>query len=522
MRNKIAVIPIILLLVIAVLLPACAPKGETTKLTYTIADYTGDWGYPSPHCHYSRGPGYIRMSFIFDTLVWKDKSGFVPALAEEWQYLEDENAYLFKLRKNATWHDGTKFTARDVKFTIDYVREHPYPFVTLIGPSGVKEAKIIDDYTIKLYLEQPYAPFLNDVAGTLPILPRHIWENVDQPEKFTDPKAVIGTGPYKLVDYSREHGTYLYEAYDNYYLGKPEIEQVKFVKVNEEMIPAALKNGSVNAGDIPPELVTDMEANGFTVLRCPYSWNAKLMINHRKEPLSRKEFRQALAYAIDREELVQITQRGYALAGSPGMVPSDSPWFCPDVEQYKYNPEKAKELLEGLGYKLENGYFVKDGEELILQLIAPPSLGFKDVGEFIKGQLEGIGIKVNFTTLEASTLDAKVLNWQFDLAIYGHGGLFEPSILNRVILGEGFNSARYHENQTLNQLLEAQLREMNPEKRKDLVCQIQQIYAEEIPALTLYYPDWYWAHDGSIELYYTQGGVASGIPIALNKMAFLR
>jgi peptide/nickel transport system substrate-binding protein len=353
-------------------------------------------------------------------------------------------------------------------------------------------------------------------------MPRHIWENVDQPEKFTDPKAVIGTGPYKLVDYSREHGTYLYEAYDNYYLGKPEIEQVKFVKVNEEMIPAALKNGSVNAGDIPPELVTDMEANGFTVLRCPYGWNAKLMINHRKEPLSRKEFRQALAYAIDREELVQITQRGYALAGSPGMVPSDSPWFCPDVEQYKYNPEKAKELLEGLGYKLENGYFVKDGEELILQLIAPPSLGFKDVGEFIKGQLEGIGIKVNFTTLEASTLDAKVLNWQFDLAIYGHGGLFEPSILNRVILGEGFNSARYHENQTLNQLLEAQLREMNPEKRKDLVCQIQQIYAEEIPALTLYYPDWYWAHDGSIELYYTQGGVASGIPIALNKMAFLR
>jgi len=94
--------------------------------------------------------------------------------------------------------------------------------------------------------------------------------------------------------------------------------------------------------------------------------------------------------------------------------------------------------------------------------------------------------------------------------------------LNKVIVGKGFNSARYDSNQTLNQLLEAQLSEMDAEERKELVWQIQEIYAEDLPALTLYYPNWYWAHDGSVDLFYTKDGIAIGIPIPLNRLAFVR
>ena len=524
MQNKATVAAKFLMLVLALaasllILYGCGRSPEEEN-TYTIADSTGDWGYPSPYAHYPRGPGYTRMSFIFDTLVWKDDAGFVPALAEEWEYVEAENAYIFFLRRNVTWHDGEKFTAEDVAFTIDYVKEHPNPFVTLIGPSGVREVKVIDEYTIKLYLGQPYAPFLNDQAGALVILPKHIWESVEEPETFTNPKAVVGTGPYRLIDYSKEHGTYLYEAYDNYYLGRPEVDKIKFVKVSEQMVPAALEQGSIDAGSIPPEVVEEIRDGGFTVLRAPYGWNAKLMINHTKEPLSSKQLRQALAYAIDRGTLVEITQRGHALAGSPGMMPPGSEWYNPDIETYEHDPARAQQLLEGLGYSLENDYFAKDGEELKLELITEAT--FKAVGQFVEQELEGIGIKVDFSTLEGKTVDAKVLNWQFDLAIYGHGGLYEPSILNKVITGQGFNSARYQVNETLNQLLAAQLTEMDYEQRRALVDQIQAIYAEEIPALTLYYPKWYWAHDGSVELYYTHGGIGGGVPIPLNKMAFVQ
>jgi len=500
-------------------LPSCT-AGTPEISSYTIADSTGDWGYPSPYAHYSRGPGYTRMSFIFETLVWKDDSGFIPQLAKEWEYVAEENAYIFKLRDDVTWHDGEKFTTEDVVFTIDYVKTHPNPFVTLIGPSGVTKTEVIDDYTVKLYLEQPYAPFLHDVAGTLAIIPKHIWEGVDDPRSLTGPEAVIGTGPYTLADYSKEHGTYLYKAYDDYYLGKPFVDEIKFVKVSEELIPAALKEGSVSAGDIPPEVVSEMEEAGLTVITAPVAWNAKLTINHQKEPLSSKQFRRALAYAIDREALVQITQRGHGIAGSPGMIPPTSDWYNPDTPQYEYDPDEAKQLLEGLGYELEDGYFTKDDKVLELELLA--TARFKEVGQFVKQQLEEAGIKVDFRTMEAKTVDAKVEAWDFDLSIYGHGGLYEPSILKRVIMDEGFNSARYTSNEKLNQLLEAQLSEMNAEKRKNLVFQIQEIYAEDLPALTLYYPKWYWAHDGNVNLFYTKDGLASGIPIPLNRLSFVK
>ncbi|MDY6917932.1 MAG: ABC transporter substrate-binding protein [Chloroflexota bacterium] len=517
----------VLVLAVLVTLPAlllasaaCSP-GSSGEVTYTVTDPTGDWGYPSPYAHYSRGPGYIRMSLIFDTLVWKDEDGFIPALAESWQYIDADTAYLFQLREGVTWHDGEAFDADDVAFTIEYVKAHPLPFVTLIGPTGVSEVEVIDDYSIKLYLEQPYAPFLTDVAGTMVILPRHVWESVDDPATFTEPQAVIGTGPFTLADYSKEHGTYLYKAYEDYYQGEPAVASIIFDKVSEEMAPTALQQGSASAADIPAELVDTLQADGFTILRSSYSWNAKLLINHTREPFSSREFRQALAYAIDREELVDITQRGYGIAGSPGLLPPDNQWYNPDIEMYEYDPATAQQLLASLGYELENGYLSKDGTPLEVVILSQTAYGFKEVGQFVQQELEDLGLKVNLVTLEGATLDARVDAWDFDLAIYGHGGLYEPSILPRVITADGFNSARYTENETLNQLLEDQAHEMDPEQRLQIVQEIQAVYAEEVPALTLYYPDWYWARDGTVELFYTEGGVASGIPIPLNKVAFL-
>jgi peptide/nickel transport system substrate-binding protein len=496
---------------------ASCSKDTGEVASYTIADSTGDWGYPSPYAHYARGPGYVLMSFIFETLVWKDATDFVPQLAREWKYNADENAYVFKLQKNVQWHDGTSFTAEDVVFTFQYTKEHPYPWV---DNTVIKSVEAVDPHTVKLYLNRPYAPFLHDVVGTQPIMPKHIWEGVDKPDQFTGPEAAIGTGPYTLADYSKEHGTYLYKAFDGYYLGKPAVKEIRFVKMSAEMIPAALKGGSANAGSVPPEIVSEMQEAGLTVITAPVAWNAKMSINHKKAPLSSKKFRHALAYAIDRDALVQITQRGHAVAGSPGMVPPTSSWYNPKTPQYGYDPAQAEHLLEELGYTREGTYFTKDGQELRLGLIATAQ--FKEVGQFIMNQLEAAGIRIDFKTLEAKTVDAKVEAWDFDLSIYGHGGLYEPSFLNKAIIGQGFFSARYDSDERLNQLLQAQLTEMNPDKRKKLVAEIQELYAEELPALTLYYPKWYWAHDGTVDLYFTMDGIASGVPIPLNRMAFVK
>jgi peptide/nickel transport system substrate-binding protein len=285
-------------------------------------------------------------------------------------------------------------------------------------------------------------------------------------------------------------------------------------------MPAALKDGTVNCASVPAEVVNDIKSAGFTVIIDQPSWNGKLTINHQKEPLSSREFRQAIAYAIDREALVQIVFRGHAVAGSPGMMPPTSVWFNPDTPQYKYDLEKAKQLIAGLGYNLDNSYFFKNGQPLQLSLIA--AADYKDLGQFVAQQLEKAGIKIDFQTLEAKTVDAKVGAWDFDLSIYGHGGLYEPSIYYKVVLDKGFNSTRYTSNGVLSQLIEGQLTEMDPLKRKDMVFQIQQVYAEDVPALTLYYPRSYLAHDANLSLYYTIDGIASGVPIALNRMCFVK
>lgn len=485
--------------------------------SYTIADSTGDWGYPTPYAHYPRGPGYVLMSFIFETLVWKDADGFVPQLARSWEYNPDENAYVFTLRKDVHWHDGAAFTAEDVVFTFQYTQEHPFPWV---DSTVVTSAEALDTHTVKLSLSRPYAPFMHDVGGTQPIMPRHLWEGIDNPAQFTGAEAVTGTGPYTLADYSKGHGTYLFKAFDHYYLGKPAVEEIRFVKMSAEMIPAALKGGSANAGAIPPEVVPDLKKTDLTVITAPVAWNAKMSFNHKKTPLSSKQFRHVLAYAIDRDALVQITQRGHAVAGSPGMAPPTSDWYNPKTPQYLYDPAQAERLLAELGYTREGAYFAKDGRELQLELIATGQ--FKEVGLFIMKQLEEAGIRIDFKTLEAKTVDAKVAAWDFDLSIYGHGGLYEPSILNRAITGQVFYSARYDSHEELNELLHAQLMEMDPDKRKELVAEIQEIYAEELPALTLYYPQWYWGHDGTIDLYFTKDGIARGVPLPLNRMAFIK
>jgi peptide/nickel transport system substrate-binding protein len=498
-----------------------APSSERIAV-YTVADDTGDWGFPSPYAHYSRGPGYVRMSFIFDTLVWKDDKGYVSALAESWEYLKDENAYIFKLRKDVTWHDGEKFTARDVVFTFNYIKEHPYQWV---DSSVVEKAEAVDGYTVKVYLSKPYAPFVDNVACTLPILPEHVWKDVQNPEQFQEEKALIGTGPFKLVDYNKAQGTYLYEAYDDYYLGKPKVKQLKFVKVSEEMAASALKQKQVNAASIPPELVDEMKKEGFTILEGAHDWNAKLMINHKKPPLNDKRFRQALAYAIDREQIVSTCLRGHGLAGSPGLLPPDNPWFSPETEQYPYNPAKAQELLKSLGYVKKGNYYQKDGKVLELELLVAGGAGSpgEREGEMIKQQLEKVGIKVNLRSLDSKTLDSLVNEWKFDLALSGHGGLGgDPDTLSRSIIGQGFNSARYTSNETLVSLLKKQQQEMNKEERKKLIAEIQKVYAEEVPALTVYYPTWYWAHDGKVELFYTWQGIAVGVPIPLNKLAFVK
>ena len=292
----------------------------------------------------------------------------------------------------------------------------------------------------------------------------------------------------------------------------------------------ALKQGQVDLAQVPAEMASEVESWGFVVLALKHDWLAKLLINHQKEPMNSADFRRALFYAIDLNELVQVTQRGFALPGSPGLVPPDSPWFNGALAGGRGRDlKKAGEILSGLGYsKNSSGFYEKNGSLLELELLVSagssgvPGFPGEREAEFIKKQLEEAGIKINVRSLESKSLDSRVNEWKFDLAMSGHGGMgSDPDGLSRIIGGKSFLSARYAQNPVLNELLKRQVSESDIEKRRELINQVQEIYARELPAIPLYYPNWYYAHNGLVNIYYTYQGIASGVPAPLNKMSFV-
>ncbi|MCK8824629.1 ABC transporter substrate-binding protein [Fuchsiella alkaliacetigena] len=512
MKKSLSIILVVVLVVgMGAFLSGCGQETEVEIVR--IGDENGDWGYPTPHGHYLRGPGYLRMSFIFDTLIWKDENGFVSALAEDWEYDEEENCFIFELRDDVRWHDGEDFTAQDVAFTFDYLQKHPYPWANL---DSVEKVELIDDYQVKVYLSQAHAPFLERVAGVMPILPEHIWAEVEEPAEFTGEEAVVGTGPYELLEYDQTQGSYHYAANQNYYGGEPIAEELMFVESsNPEM---ALQRGNINAAGVMAEAIPELEQQGFELITGNHFWAAKLMMNQHQEPFDQRKFRQALAYAIDREELVERGLRGYGIAGSQGLIAPESRWAAEDLPEYAYSPEKAKELIEELGYTMEDGIYTKGDQRLEFTL-----LSFEDrIPEIIKQNLAKVGIEIELRVLDTASLDARVDDWDFDLAMSGHGALGgDPMVLNQMILDDDPKSVRFEENQDLLDKLNQQLRIMDEDKRLEMVKEIQSIYAEEMPAVTLYYPEDYWAIDDTIDWFYTEGGVAIGIPLPLNKLSLI-
>jgi peptide/nickel transport system substrate-binding protein len=519
-----------LLLVVPFLFLTLSEPLQAQVKELRIADSKGDWGYPNPYRHYPRGPGYVRMSWVFDTLVWKDQKGMIPALADSWSFDAGKLAFNFKLNPKAKWHDGKPLTSQDVAFTLEYFRRHPYSWITV---DSVKQAVPEDPHTVTVYLSKAYSPFLSDIGGTMPVLPKHIWETVGSPDAFDDPRAFIGSGPFVFKDFNKAQGTYLYEAFADYYLGRPRVDRLIYTHSGKPLV--SLSNGEVDLAQIQPEMADQLTQKGLTVIKDERGWCKKLMINHRKPPFNDKRFRQALAFAMSRQEVIDKSQRGFAQPASYGLLSVDHDMYNPKTPTYDFSPEKARKLIESMGYqKGADGFYEQDGRPLRVQLLASSiTVGGQAVadrdGEVIRKQLETVGIRVDLLNLEQATTDSKVKTWDFDLAVSGHGGISgDARILNEMISSQygagSVNSARYDANPELNRLLDAQMLEMDEARRKQIVFKIQEVHAEDLPALCLYYPDSLSAYNPKkgITWFYTKGGISKGIPIPQNKMSLVK
>ena len=503
---------------------------EKRKERILTVSGNGDFGFPSVYTISPKGQGYMTLSYIFDTLMWKDESGLIPYLAEDYSVSEDGLTYTFQLRKGVSFTDGTPFTAEDVKFTFDYMKEHPYKWVSV---SMVEEASVVDEHTGEIKLNKTYNPFLSDVAGSLPILPKHIWENVTEPETFTEPEAAISTGPFILENYDAAAGTYTFKANEDYFYGDVQIDKLVIANVSGGDSKEALLSGEIAAApNISYKAAMSLkDSPEYTVLEGPGLSVTRLYFNFDEEAMAVKEIRQAMYHAVNLDEIVEKAYGGAGYPGSAGHVQPGTPWYNPDVRQYAYDVETAKKMLSEAGAADSNGDGILEynGEEMSYTLTFTEN--DEKLAELLVSYMKAVGIELVPQSADDATVKAAISEGNFELAFNTNGSFGgDPVFLSRFatvgadgapsVTGQGGTT---WESEEYNRIYNESAVEQDDVKRHQQVNELQEIIAEELPCLTLYYKKAVAAYNNTIfdGFYYTPDGISIAVPFIMNKLVFV-
>lgn len=465
----------------------------------------GDFGYPSPFA-WVRGPGWIQAGYVFDTLLWRDSTGgSIPWLATAWEANPEGTEWRFTLNPDATWHDGQPVTARDVVFTWRYMTSGPGADAAGFAARGldiVDEVFAPSEREVVFRLKQPYAAFEENVAASVLIIPEHIWADVTDPGQWLEPGATIGSGPYQLEQADPAEGSYLYVANPDFYIQRPVVQRLEFIPVGDELV--AFQRGELDAAEVELEAAVPQEQldalasdPSVGVLEAPGDWNLALHFNlDAGFPYDRVEFRHAIAYAIDRVDLVDRVLFGRGQPGSTGGLAPAHPYTVDDLPTYPYDPERSGRLLDELGLVDTDGDGFRDlpdGRPWVQELKASNRFSTQ-TPKIIAEYLKRVGINVEIQILDRATADEAGAEGNYTMMLHGYGGIMsDPDTLRTRFHSQSrsrsFTRAHGYANGEFDELADQQLATTDRERRFELVAQMQRILAEDLPVLSLYVPD---------------------------------
>lgn len=439
------------------------------------------------------------MSFLFDALLWRDSTTQpIPWLAQKWTSSQDLTEWTFTLRPDITFHDGKRLTAEDVEFSYRYIGSFPASYYGRIS-DVVETARALDERNVRITLKQPFAPFLRGTAASTPIIPKHIWSAIADPQKYNDEKAYVGSGPYRLASLNETDSSSLFVGNDSFFLGRPYVSRLEFVPAGDDLV--ALKAGLLDvaapdaSGGLSNEVLTPFRNDpNLAILEAPGESVVALYFNHAGgAPYTDLQFRRAVAYAVDRPEIVQRIMGGNADPGSPGFLPPANPMGTSDVEQYPHSLERARSLLESAGYgEREGRRTLPDGSPLTIPLLFSSDL--VRTAEMIRSQLARVGLRVELRSADPGTASQLQGEGKYEAALVTHGGLGnDPDTHMRRVFASPESSRHWqkcwgYSNTEYNRLAREQMRTMDEERRRGLIHQMQRIVAQDVPILHLYYP----------------------------------
>nr|WP_306798732.1 peptide-binding protein [Oceanobacillus saliphilus] len=480
------------------------------------------------------------LDFTHEALVSQNESlEFEANLAKDWTINDDHTEITLTLEEGVTWHDGEPFTADDVVYTYKAIASPGY-----IEAGGVRTEyanKLVgyeafnsgetnefegvvaeDDYTVTFKFTEPNVTILKDVSFS--IIPEHIFGDIpiaDIPSHSAtlDPGAVIGTGPFKFQD-MLEREQYVLAKHADYWKGEPYLDQIVWRIVDQSVMLGLLENGEIDfisdPNGVPAADFETVAALDHIEIIEQTDFGYQLMgykINHRtdadvdsgtlnqdnwvaNEDMSEQLVRQAMAYAIDRQAIVDNLLYGH---GSVINAPIAQQFWAYDedaVTAYSYDPDQANALLDEAGYVDTNGDGYRetpDGEEWVVNLNYPTGNQLREASAPILAQfLEAVGIKIDLRQpkeMSAYVEDLTNDNSDWDLYLIGWSlGSGDPDPSGLWKSGAAYNFSRWN-NPESDQLIEEAMQApdaFDQSYREEKYSEWQSVFSEDLPALLLY------------------------------------
>lgn len=463
--------------VIVEVTPTPNPDGITRGGTLVAAISADPQGF-DPHIT-SAHSSFEILENVYDTLVTVDDNlNMVPSLAESWEVSADNLTWTFHLREGVKFHNGRALTADDVVYSYERIMNPDTGSGVSWRFGSVAGVEAVDDMTVAITLTEPSPNLLGRIGAYkgMAIVPKEIVED------GTIDTFPVGTGPFKFVEFMPGDHVTLEANPDYWEEGKPYLDGVTFQIIPDETVLLTnLMTGEVDWADsLPPQRVTELATSGEIIVQKKSGgdyWYVGLNLD--REPFNDVRVRQAIAYAINRDDVAAAAKWDTATPND-GPISPDSFWYY-DYQPYDQDLEKAKELLAEAGYP--------DGFDTEFM----PTTFYEETvrsAQVLQAQLAQVGINADIRTLEWGTWLEEEGAGNFDMYICGWVGNLDPDdyFYAQHYTDAGFNFTGYT-NLDADALLDEGRTETDEAARKEIYDQVQELIIDEAPYVFLYSSD---------------------------------
>jgi peptide/nickel transport system substrate-binding protein len=505
-----------LFLALGVLLAACGGSspassksssghgGIVTVVPSPIGDFTDNFNV------FSANNDYGTQGLVYETLMFFDRlnGSVTPWLASSYQIASDAKSVTFHLRQGVQWSDGQPFTAQDVVFTLNLLKQYPATDTNGLWQT-LQSVSAPDNATVVVNFVRPSSTILWYLAGQTYIVPQHIWSTVGDPTKYLNTNP-IGTGPFTLKSFTPQLIDYVRNPH-YWQPGKPYVDEVRYPSFDSNTgAELLLDNGSVDwTGLYTPDIQKTYVARNPTDNHYwfPAAAVQAVYLNTAKFPFNLLAVRQAMSLALDRQQISAVGENGYELPASPtGLVlPNNQSYLSSDYAHPVYTAQdsQATALLEQAGFtKGSDGIYQKDGKSLSfnLNVVAGWTDWITDC-QIIASNLKAIGMQVTVNPMAQNAYYSDLQIGNYDTAMSWTNPGSTPFYLynsmlnsaNTAPLGQtaSSNFERWSDQET-DQLLAQYEDSADPSVQLQAIQGLEKIMVEQVPVIPVVYnATWY-------------------------------